>query len=194
MKKIDSVFYSDEWAAIALRLYGKQIVQKMPLSGRVFFFHNPHIFVEYCSINPSRYYSERWKFSLPENACDEYEELIYFVETLISSGNKLLAGNIVGKIPGEEDGARLSKKTRELLQYVDDIEFDDAVISGIIYMSGGRTVTDGTDQEAIADKYDKDASELELFYPHAAYILRGLSRFYKSEGKQDYVESEICEY
>ena len=191
VKKIDSMFYSDEWAATTIQLYSKGFVQKMPLSGKIFFFHNPIIFVDYVSKDPHRRHIEEWKFSLPENACDEYDVLVFFVETLINSDNKRLAGIIVGKIPGGEDGVRLSEKTRELLEHVDDKGFDNEVISGIIQTIGIRNITDGTDLKVLSYKYEKDASELELFYPHAAYILRNLSRFYMSEGKRDYVDSEL---
>ena len=75
-----------------------------------------------------------------------------------------------------------------------DTEFDNAVISGIINAIGVRTVTDGADRKALSVKNENDASELELFYPHAAYVLRGLSRFYLSEGRQDYIQSEIFDY
>ncbi|MBR0452279.1 MAG: hypothetical protein IJI78_09835 [Oscillospiraceae bacterium] len=194
VKRIDSLFYSDEWATATLNLYAKGFVQEMPLSGKVFFFHNPHDYIEYVSANPSRRFSEQWRFSLPANACDEYDVLVYFIETLISSNNVNLAGSIIGKIPGGEDGVRLNERIRELLEHVDNVEFDNAVLSGIINAMEVRTITDGADRKALSDKIEKDASELELFYPHGAYVLRGLSRFYMSEGRQDYIQSEISDY
>ncbi|MBQ6426004.1 MAG: hypothetical protein IJJ92_04350 [Clostridia bacterium] len=194
VKRIDLLFYSDEWAHTTLSLYTKGFVQEMPLSGKVFFFHHPHNYVEFVSADPSRRFTEQWRFSLPANACDEYDVLVYFVETLINSNHVSLAGSIIGKTPDGEDGIRLNEKTRELLEHVDDAEFDNAVISGIINAMGIRTVTDGADRKALSVKNEKDASELELFYPHAAYVLRGLSRFYLSEGRQDYIQSEILDY
>ena len=160
----------------------------------MFFFHHPHNYIEYVSADPSRRFSEQWRFSLPANACDEYDVLVYFIETLINSKNVSLAGSIIGKIPGGEDGVRLNERIRELLEHGDNAEFDNAVISGIINAMGVRTVTDGADQKALSKRNEKDASELELFYPHAAYVLRGLSRFYLSEGRQDYIQSEISDY
>ena len=194
LKIIDSLSYSDEWATITIELYNKGFIQEMPLSGKVFFFHNPYKFVEFVSHDPSRRFSEQWKFSLPANACDEYDALVFFVKTLIESDNMSLAGSIIGKIPGDEDGVRLNERIRELLEYVDDTEFDNAVISGIINAIGLRAVTDGTDRKALSVKYEKDALSMELFHPHAAYVLHTLSRFYLNEGKQDYIQSEIYDY
>lgn len=194
VKNIDSLFYSDEWANTALTLYKKGLVQEMPLSGKVFFFHHPHKFVEYISEEPSRIFSEQWTFSLPADACDEYDKLVFFVETLINSNHVSLAGSIIGKIPGGKDGIRLNEKTRELLEQVNDSEFDNAVLNGIINAMGVRTVVDGSDQKALSVKNEKDASKLELFYPHAANVLRGLSRFYLNEGREDYIQSELLDY
>ena len=166
----------------------------MPLSVKKYFFHHPHNYVEYFSADTSRRFSEQWSFSLPANACDEYDVLVYFVETLINSNNVSLAGSIIGKIPGGEDGIRLNESICELLEHVNDAEFDNGVISGIINAIGVRTVTDGADRKALSVKNEKDASDLEVFYPHAAYVLRGLSRFYLSEGNQEYIQSEISDY
>ena len=88
----------------------------------------------------------------------------------------------------------MCERVRELLEQVADTEFDNAVISGIINAIGVRTVTDGEDRKALSTKYEKDASEMELFYPHAAYVLRAMSRFYLSEGKQEFIQSEIYDY
>ena len=131
---------------------------------------------------------------MPENACDEYDRLVYFIETLIGAGYKRLAGNFIGKLPGGKDGMRLHEKIRVLLEEVNDSDFDQSVISGIINSGGLRTITDGSDQKTLSDKYEKDASKMELYYPHAANVLRGLSHFYMGEGKQDYIHSEIFEY
>ena len=89
---------------------------------------------------------------------------------------------------------RLHEKIRVLLEEVNDSDFDQSVISGIINSGGLRTITDGSDQKTLSDKYEKDASKMELYYPHAANVLRGLSHFYMGEGKQDYIHSEIFEY
>ena len=194
VEKIDSLFYSDEWAITALTLYTKGFVQEMPLSAKKYFFHHPHNYVEYFSADTSRRFSEQWRFSLPANACDEYDVLVYFVETLINSNNVSLAGSIIGKIPGGEDGIRLNESICELLEHVNDAKFDNAIISGIINAIGVRTITDGADRKALSVKNEKDASELELFFPHAAYVLRGLSQFYLSEGRLDYIQSEISDY
>lgn len=194
VKIIDSLSYSDEWATITVELYTKGLIPEMPLSGKVFFFHNPYKYIEFVSGDSSRRFSEQWKFTLPANACDEYDALVFFVKTLIESDNMSLAGSIIGKIPGDEDGVRLNERIRELLEYVDNTEFDNAVISGIINAIGLRTVTDGADRKVLSEKYEKDASKMELFYPHAAYVLHTLSRFYLSEGKQDYIQSEIYDY
>ena len=194
VNKIDSLFYSDEWAIMTLNLYTKELVQEMPLSAKEFFFHHPHKYVEFVSTDPSRRFSEQWKFSLPAKACEEYDVLVFFIETLINSNNVNLAGSIIGKIPGGEDGLRLCERVRELLEQVADTEFDNAVISGIINAIGVRTITDGEDRKALSTKYEKDASEMELFYPHAAYVLRAMSRLYLSEGRQEFIQSEIYDY
>ena len=166
----------------------------MSLSGREFFFHHPNEYIDYVSAVSSRRFSEQHKFSLPEGACDKYDTLVYFVDTLINSDNTSLAGSIVGKIPSGLDGIRLNERVRELLEYVNDARFDHAVISGIINSLEGRFVTDGADRKELSSKYENDASEVELLYPHAAYILRELSQFYLSEGRHDYIESEIYDY
>ena len=98
------------------------------------------------------------------------------------------------KIVENHDGIRLNERVRELLEYVNDARFDHAVISGIINSLEGRFVTDGADRKELSSKYENDASEVELLYPHAAYILRELSQFYLSEGRHDYIESEIYDY
>ncbi len=194
VKIIDSAFYSDEWANTTLQLYNIGLIQEMPLSGRSFYFRNPHKFIDYIMSDSSRYYSEQWKFSLPENACDEYDSLIFFVETLIRAGYKRLAGHFIGRMPGGKDGIRIHEIIRALLEDVNDSDFDQAVISGIINSGGLRTVTDGANQKTLSSKYARDASEMELFYPHAASVLRELSHFYMNEGRQDYIHSEVYEY
>ena len=88
----------------------------------------------------------------------------------------------------------MHENTRALLEHVDDSDFDRSVISGIINSGGFRTITDETNQKSLASKYERDASERELFYPHSANILRELSHLYMSVGKQDHIYSEIYGY
>lgn len=194
VKKIDSLAYSDEWSEVSLKLYDKGLVREMPLSIRLYFFRNPYSLLRYIQSDPSKLFAMQWRFNLPREACAETDNLVYFVDTLIKAGKNSFAASVVGTLPGEADGIRLCKAVRELLEKVGDLEFDNYLVSGIINSTGFRTITDGADQKALSLKYDRDASELEIFYPHAANVLRKLSRFYMNEGRQDYIHSEIYEY
>lgn len=191
VKKIDSISYDDEWALTCIDLYNKGFLQEMPLSGKIFFFNHPHIFVDYVSEAHLRYSLD---FSLPPNACREYDKLISFISALINSNKMYLAADIVANMPEGENGVRLSQTTCELLEHVNDKEFDNILICSVINTNGFRFITDGTDRKALSIKYENDASELEILYPHAANVLRELSKFYRAEGKRDYVFSELNDY
>lgn len=191
---IDSCYYSEEWASITISLYEKKLVNELPVSGRKYYFYHPNKYVDYVKTGSSTYYSEVYKFKLPDDACEEYDTLLFFVDTLISADEKNLAANIIGRVPEGNDGIRICPTIRNLLEKVDDTEFDNSVIVGILNTNGVRTVMDGEDQKSLAQKFNDDAIELELFYPHASYVLRELSSFYSDEGRRDYIHSEIYDY
>ena len=191
---IDSCHYSEEWALITIELYKKGYMENLSESARKYYFFNPDILLKALTADSKTFYSEFYDFSLPNCACDEYEKLVFFVNAFIMADKKYLVGQMIGKMQGGDDGKRLCKTVRELLEDVDDTEFDNSVIVGIINSSGGRTIHDGEDQKALAKKYSNDASELELFYPHAAYVLQELSKMYSNEGRRDYIYSELLDY
>lgn len=191
---IDNCHYSEEWAMTAIKLYQKGYLENLSESSRKYYFYNPDELLNVLSSNSKTFYAELYDFTLPALACNEYEKLVFFVNSFIKADKKYLAGQMVGKIQSGDDGKRICDTVRELLEDVDDVEFDNSVISGIINSSGVRTVQDGEDQKVLAEKYSNDASELELFYPHAAYVLQELSKLYSNEGRRDYIYSELSDY
>ena len=107
---------------------------------------------------------------------------------------KHVIGTILGKNIKGSDGHFPHEFIRRLLEEYDSRELDGNIAALFEGLYGMRTVEDGMPQRKLAKEYLDFANELQIDYPHSAYVLRLISKGYENEANSDYVHSEVMFY
>ena len=193
IRRIDRVYYSDEWGIICLELLKKHYINHLTQGISLLFFKNPEKLVASISSDPEKYYLIKTSYCLPPQAYDNYDRFASFFDALMQMEERgvYLTGHIIGRAKCGADEIFPHEFAREYLEKQDSQVLDEAVFVGRFNSRGIRTVSDGTDERRNGELLLKQAGSIEVWYPHSARILRELAKDCFREAKRDQVYSEI---
>lgn len=194
---IDKVHYSDAWAELCLNLVKKEIIAQYPKGVCTYLFRHPNKVKDIVLSGMMGRYSFNENFRLPEEAYNDYGSFKFFFDSLKSFDDesfKHVIGTILGKNIKGSDGHFPHEFIRRLLEEYDSRELDGNIAALFEGLYGMRTVEDGMPQRKLAKEYLDFANELQIDYPHSAYVLRLISKGYENEANSDYVHSEVMFY
>lgn len=194
MRTVDSVFYSEEWANICLKMYAEEIVNVIAESARKYLFDHPDIIKMLLDEGKVSNYRFLHDYQLPENAYLNYSDFKFFfskISELFDENPEYYIGGILGKTKKGTDEWFPHEYVRNILEEFNSKELDVHVVVSYHNAQSFRLVSDGSDQKNIMEKYKNKALDLEVRYPHTAYILTKLSDEYGRNAKYDYEDSEI---
>lgn len=100
-------------------------------------------------------------------------------------------GSILGKSHEGSDKIFPHEHVRMALEKYKETDLWREVLNGKFYGRGARIIGDGSDEKRTAEEVKNNAKKVEIDYPETARLLRELSKYYASEGKQDRIYSEI---
>lgn len=194
--RIDSVYYSDEWAKICLRVCEYINEREYPESVLRYWFIRPDRIYSYFERESYEHFKFIQSFKLPLIAYDDYHGFYFFFSTikkyLDDNGKDYgFIGDVLGKTIVGADGMFPHEFTRELLEEFNSRVIDDCVANSYEDLYEVRYVQDGTYQLEKSKECLHNAQVLQLDYPHSAYVLKRISELYESIAKRDYVSSEI---
>ncbi len=200
IKKLDNIFYSDDFAKICFSLLIKEIIEDIPECVKKYFFVHPQEISNCISTGHSA--DEYWFFNsdycLPMCAYDDFSSFSFFCETVseISSERvSTLGDSIVGAILGREskrgnDNIYPHEFVRAILEKNNERINNNFLISRF-NAQGMRSIGDGTDQFEKSKMFFDFSQKIEIEYPITAQLLRNIGNDYFSEGKHDQSFSEI---
>ena len=196
---IDKVYYSDAWAKLCLDLVKKEIISQYPKGVCIYLFRHPNQIKDIVLSGILERYSFNENFGLPEEAYRDYSSFKFFFDSLRSFDDsdeifKGVIGTILGKNIKGTDEHFPHEFIRRLLEEYDSRELDRNIAALFEGLYGMRTVEDGKPQRKIAKDFMDFANELQIDYPHSAYVLRLISKEYENEANRDYVHSEVMIY
>lgn len=194
MSAIDSVYYSEEWAILCIKIYSLEYVSSFSESARKYLFDHPGEIKKLLECDNINQYTFLSTYKVPECAYLDYSTFRYFfieLRKLLNDESGYYIGSILGKTKNGEDGWFPHEFTRNILEEFNEKRMDEHVMIAYLNDMSFRTISDGSDQKAIMEKYKNKALELEIRYPHTAYILNLLSEDYGRNAKHDYEDSEI---
>lgn len=201
IENIDKAHYSDAWGELCFYLVKKRIIMEYPKGVCSYLFRHPNQIRDiYLSGIAERYgFSEN--FRIPPEAYDDYDSFKFFFDSLLEFNDcdldvyiNDLMGAILGKDIKGSDGYFPHESIRKLLEEYNSVELDTSIAVFFEGLNRMRTVVDGKPQQKIAKYHMEVANELQIDYPHSAYVLKLISKRYEIEAAHDYVYSEVTFY
>lgn len=196
--RIDNVHYSDAWAETCLRLVKKDVITKYPKGVCRYLFRHPEQIKDIVLSGIIEKYRFVENFKLPQEVYSDYNSFKSFFDILQSfdctDKLKAVIGTILGQNIKGKDGFFPHEYVRKLLEEYDSRELDKNVAEFFEGLHGMRKVEDGMPQRKKSKEYLDFSNKLQIDYPHAAYVLRLISKEYENEANRDYVYSEVMLY
>ncbi|MCR5694155.1 MAG: hypothetical protein K6G89_04195 [Clostridia bacterium] len=190
-------YMSEEWVEICTKLYDNNLLSQYPDILKEYYFAHPDILCDKLLEMSGNANSEfNSYYELPNRAYTDSYAFICFVDAFFArpAENDLLIsvlGSILGKSREGADKIFPHEYVRMALEKYKDTDLWREVLSGKIYSRGARFIGDGSDRKRLAEEVKNNAKKVEIDYPETARLLRELSKYYASEGKQDRLYSEI---
>ena len=190
--QVDKIHYSERWARACLELFKAGFINHFSAGICVFCFLNPD---EYISlISQSRPFSGGFEslFVLPTQAYENYTAFSSFFDSLLNQGEQYysIAGRIMGKSIPDSDGIFPHAFIRKYLEQRNERRLDQELFVGKILAQTFWTIGDGEKERIQAEKYHHAAIELELDYPHTAWMLRKLRDEQKEKARRYQIIAE----
>ncbi len=196
MAQIDKVYYSDTWAELCLNLVKKDIISRYSQGICRYLFRYPNQVKDIVLSGTIGRFRFNENFVLPQEAYDDYNSFKFFFDSLKEfNGDGSfdgMIGTLLGKNVKGADGHFPHEYVRKLLEEYDSRELDKDIAVSFEDFYRVRTVGDGKPQRKIAKDYIDFANELQIDYPHAASVLRLISKEYENVANRDYVYSEVA--
>lgn len=193
IKIVDKEFYSDDWALLCWNLYQRRYVSTCSESMKKYLFYHPTELITLSNKENELYWEMKLTFTLPSCAFDNYQDIRFFIQTLMDYGKGSFGGMLLGKTITNESGRDPHEFICNLMEEFNNADFDNSIFVGYYNNRGMRTVDDGSVQMKISMYFRNRANQLAIQYPHASALLRAIAESYEQEAKQDYVYSEISE-
>lgn len=199
ISKIDSVYYSDDWAELCMRLSEKMESDSYPECICKYLFYNPNKIRNILLDGGIKRYKFINDYRLPECAYKEYSAFKFFFDALrtIEIENNLgwsVIGAIMGKSAVGTDGFFPHEFVRMILEDYASKDLDDEVVYSFEDLNKIRAVSDGNDQLRKAHECMNISNRFLIDFPHSAYILKKISSVYTGNAKRDYIHSEVMLY
>lgn len=99
--------------------------------------------------------------------------------------NDIVMGGILSYAPVGEDGIWPARCVRCLFEKPHSETLENQFIIGKENQRGVHYATGGVEEDALAEKYDAYAEQLQLSYPHMAAIIRRISDDYRTQAKTE---------
>ena len=191
VEKIDSIFYSEEFAELCIALYQKKLIDFVPESIKRIYFESPNKILE--EINKTGdaalgYFFFWYEYALPKIAYDKYGDFKYFCDSLMNPLDdtcKHILGCILGRGIVGSDGIFPHEFIRNILDEYDDDEINSSFMIGKSNSLGVRSVGDGSGEMKIAETYLLNASTIEIDNPITAQILRNIAKQHLHTANED---------
>jgi hypothetical protein len=113
----------------------------------------------------------------------------------INIGDRLI-GQLLAKSSKEEDGVFPQKIVCEVIEELGTDRLEDGFAHEVLYPNGIRSTTrgideGGTQEHALADKYQGYAKAIQFVYPRTSKILQKISDSYRYDAKREDMENEL---
>lgn len=194
--KIDSVYYSEKWAKLCMKLWDNMDSDSYPECVCKYVFLHPDIVGEIIRDRGIGLYRFEERFHLPECAFKEYEDFKRFFDSIIKSETDFnniwfVVGAIMGKQSVGADGLFPHEFIRMALEDYNSKDLDEIVAISFEENCEVRVVSDGNDQKAKANEYKNSSNQLRIRFPHTAKVLEKICNIYMDNSRRDIIYSEI---
>ncbi|MFR1631828.1 MAG: hypothetical protein ACLSU0_01530 [Oscillospiraceae bacterium] len=199
LNQLDSNYYTEEIALIEIDMVLKHIIDGSRYGINRYYFENPDKLSELLN-NDKQSFQERYdllsNINFLDIAFDDYEKFERFCDGLLAaSKDKKRAIRFLGEMFGRSANIKNLSFPHEfiarIIEKYSNEDLDISVLAGKTNSSGGRWVSDGSDQIEIANKLKAQAKGLELDYPRTARILRRMAEMHLRDAKYDRIHSEL---
>lgn len=196
--QIDNLVYDDSIAELELKYFNHKVLRKYKEGMKKYYFYNPRKIVE--KINEGSlgefYFHITYEYKLPDEAYIDYRKFLFFFETIMAEAkDKEIAASICGNIFGKsivgKDGIFPHEFVRNILESYSNEKLRSSFLMGKYNSQGVRTIGDGEDELAIANKYEESAKSIEISYPTTASLLRKIAQDHRYTAKSDRIYYEI---
>ena len=191
IKSVDKELYSDDWALLCWGLFQRRYVSYCSESVKKYLFYHPTELITLFNKQNELYWKMKFTFTLPSCAFDNYQDIRFFIQTLMDYEKGGFGGMLLGKTITNESGWDPHECICNLMEEFNSADFDNSIFEGYYNNRGMRTVDDGSVQMEISKCFKNRANQLAIQYPHASALLRAIAETYEQEANQDYVYSEI---
>ena len=191
IKSVDKELYSDDWALLCWGLFQRRYVSYCSGSVKKYLFYHPTELITLFNKQNELYWKMKFTFTLPSCAFDNYQDIRFFIQTLMDYGKGRFGGMLLGKTITNKSGWDPHECICNLMEEFNSADFDNSIFEGYYNNRGMRTVDDGSVQMELSKCFKNRANQLAIQYPHASALLRAIAETYEQEANQDYVYSEI---
>ncbi len=154
------------------------------------FFH-PTELITFFNKSDELYWKMKFTLTLPNCAFDDYQNMRFFIRTLMDHRKDSIGGMLLGKTITNKSGWDPHEYICILMEEFNSAAFDNSIFYGYYNNRGMRTVDDGTVQMEKSKYFRERANQLAIQYPRASALLRTIAETYEQEANHDYVYSEI---
>lgn len=193
-------YYSDDYAIKCLKLSKRNSSNRIHECIKKYYFYNPN---EICKIINDRSdgyfkcFEFELEYELPNCAFEDYDMIKSFIHYIIDNtyGEKRdSAYSLIGELLSRALDKGITKKNIIIFKIADNYNnqsFDCGFEIGYDSLDRVRFVGDGTDQKAKYDELVRIAEKIEIDYPHAAQLLKRISKQYLYNSQRDHISSEL---